>query len=162
MTVSLIFAVAKNGVIGKDNQLIWHLPEDLKFFKRVTLGHHIVMGRKTFDSIGKPLPKRTNVIITRNSDYRQEECVVVNSVKEAIDYARNNNETECFIIGGAEIFKVALPLADKIYLTEVHENFEGDISFQINKDEWKEVSRNDFGVDEKHNYCFSILELVRK
>jgi len=120
MKVSLIVAVANNGVIGKDNDLIWHLPNDMKFFKQTTTAHHVIMGRKNFESIPerfRPLPNRTNVIITRNSDYKAEGCVVVNSVEQALEVAKQNGDTQPFIIGGGQIYKLALEnnLVDKIY-----------------------------------------------
>src|SRR5574339_652358 len=123
MIVSIIVAASENMAIGKDNQLIWHLPADLKFFKNTTMGHHMIMGRKTFESIGKILPGRTSVIITRNANYNVEGAIVVNSMKEAIEKAKANNETEAMVIGGAELINISLEYADKIYLTEVKETF---------------------------------------
>ena len=134
MKVSLIVAVAKNGVIGKDNDLIWSLPKDMRFFKETTLGHCVIMGRKNFESIPerfRPLPNRINVIITRQSDYQAEGCVVVNSLENALEIAQHNGDEEPFIIGGGQIYKLALDrnLVDKIYLTKVHYSFEGDTFF---------------------------------
>ena len=162
MIVSLIVAVSKNGVIGKDNDLIWHLPKDMRFFKETTMGHHVVMGRKNFESIPhkyRPLPNRTNVVITRQSDYKAEGCIVVNSVKEAVEIAKQNGDTEPFIIGGGQIYKLALEanLVDKIYLTKVHHSFEGDTFFPELNTDWKEMERIDHKADEKHTHNYSFL-----
>lgn len=129
MRVSLIAAMAKNRVIGSKNQLPWHLPEDLKRFKALTLGHPILMGRKTFESIGKPLPGRENVVLSRQKDLQIEGVLVLGSLPQALDYFRKENRKEIFIIGGAEIYRQALPLADRIYLTEIDQSFEGDAFF---------------------------------
>ena len=134
MIVSLIVAVSENGVIGKDNDLIWHLPKDMRFFKETTMGHHVIMGRKNFESIPhkySPLPNRTNVIITRQADYIAEGCVGVNSVEAALEIAKQNGDTEPFIIGGGQIYKIALEnnLVDRIYLTKIHHTFDGDTFF---------------------------------
>lgn len=162
MKLSIIVAVAENGVIGHNNQLIWHLPEDLKMFKRLTSGHPIIMGRKTFESIGKPLPNRTSIIITKNPEFQIEGCITVHSLEEAIEAANEIEENEAFIIGGAEIYRLALPFADTIYLTEVHHSFEGDTFFPaIDKDIWEEVNRTDHDVDEKHLYKYSFVELEK-
>jgi dihydrofolate reductase len=162
MKLSIIVAVAENGVIGHNNQLIWRLPEDLKMFKRLTSGHPIIMGRKTFESIGKPLPNRTSIIITKNPDFQIEGCITVHSLEEAIEAANEIEENEAFIIGGAEIYRLALPFADKIYLTEVHHTFEGDTFFPaIDKDLWEEVNRIDHDIDEKHLYKYSFVELEK-
>ena len=162
MKVSLIVAVSENGVIGKDNDLIWHLPKDMTFFKETTMGHHVIMGRKNFESIPhkySPLPNRTNVVITRQSDYIAEGCVVVNSVASALEIARQNGDTEPFIIGGGQIYKLALGanLVDKIYLTKVHHSFEGDTFFPELNTDWKEMERIDHKADEKHAYAYSFL-----
>ena len=162
MIVSLIVAVSENGVIGKDNDLIWHLPKDMKFFKDTTMGHHVIMGRKNFESIPhkySPLPNRTNVIITRQADYTAEGCVVVNSVEAALEIAKQNGDTEPFIIGGGQIYKIALEqkLVDKIYLTKVYHSFEGDTFFPELNTEWKQIERIDCKVDEKHAHDYSFL-----
>lgn len=163
MIVSIIVAAAENLAIGKDNKLIWHLPSDLKFFKNTTMGHHMIMGRKTFESIGKPLPGRTSIIVTRNKNYTAEGCIVVNSLKEAIEKAKADHETEAFVIGGAELINDALEFADKIYLTEVKETFEADVFLKpIDRTKWKEASREDYKADEKHAYDYSFVELIRK
>ena len=159
--ISLIVAVAENNIIGRDNDLIWHLPRDLKHFKETTSGHHIIQGRKTYESVGKPLPNRTNVIITRDKNYKAEGCVVVHSLEEALEVSKN--DPEAFITGGGKIYEMAMPLVDRIYLTKVHHSFEGDTFFpEINMEEWTETDRRDFEPDEKNKYPFSILILDRK
>jgi len=163
MIISIIVAVAENGVIGHNNKLIWHLPEDLKNFKRITSGHHIIMGRKTFESIGKPLPNRENIIITGNRDYHHDGCIVVHSLSQAVDVARAQNDSEVFIIGGGRIYRETLPVADKLYFTEVKASFNGDTAFpDFNRDEWIVTQRADYKIDEKHKYPFSMLEMKRK
>nr|WP_209125037.1 dihydrofolate reductase [Alkalihalobacillus sp. BA299] len=158
--ISFLVAMDKNRVIGKDNDLPWRLPADLAYFKKVTMGHPIVMGRKTYESIGRPLPGRENIIITRNQNYSAEGCTVLHSlddVKKVID----DSTKEVFIIGGAEIFKEAFPIADKLYITHIDEAFEGDTYFPAFSDqEWKEVSREKGVKDEKnpYDYYFSVYE----
>ena len=162
MQLSLIVATAQNGVIGRNNQLIWHLPDDLKQFKRLTTGHPIIMGRKTFASIGKPLPNRTSIVITRNKDWTFEGVIVVHSLEEAIEAARQRDVEEAFVIGGAEIYRASLPIADKIYLTEVMADFEGDAYFEISNPEvWRETSHVHHTSDEKHAVAFDFVELER-
>ena len=163
MRISLIVAAAQNGVIGSDNQLIWRLPDDLKQFKRLTTGHPIIMGRKTFDSIGKPLPNRTSIVITRSEEWFLEGVLVVNSVEEAVEAAKKTGTEEAFVIGGAEIYRLTLPIADKIYLTEIQADFEGDAYFTIpDSEKWQEESRLHHPSDEKHETAFDFVELVRK
>ena len=162
MGVSLIVAVAENKVIGKDNNLIWHLPKDMRFFKETTLGHHVIMGRKNFESIPhkyRPLPNRTNIVVTRQTDYAAEGCVVVNSVEAALKIAKENGDKEPFIIGGGQIYKLALEakLVDKIYLPKINHTFDGDTFFPELENEWKEVQRIDCKADEKHAYDYSFL-----
>ena len=162
MKVSLIVAVSENGVIGRNNDLIWHLPKDIKFFKDTTMGHHVIMGRKNFDSIPhkySPLPNRTNVVITRQADYTAEGCVVVNSIEAALEVAKKNRDTEPFIIGGGQIYRLALEanLVDKIYLTKIHHTYEGDTFFPELGNKWTEVGRVDCKVDEKHAHDYSFL-----
>ncbi|MGI8893452.1 MAG: dihydrofolate reductase [Bacteroidia bacterium] len=138
MRISLLVAASENNVIGKDNQLIWHISHDLKRFKMITMGHHIIMGRKTHESIGKALPGRINMVITRNKDYKAEGCVVVHSIEEA--FLKSSEDNEIFVIGGEEIFKLTLPVADRIYYTCIHKNFEGDAYMpEITREEWLEV-----------------------
>lgn len=163
MIISLVVAAAENNVIGKDNQLQWHLPADMKFFKQVTTGRHVVMGRKTFDALGKPLPNRTNIIISRQNDFTVENSFVVNDLKAALDLAKANGETECMVIGGGEIYNQALVWADKIYLTRVHANVEGDTFFpEINSDEWNLKQSETHEADEKHLYSFTFQTWERK
>src|SRR5688572_12900955 len=144
MLVSIIVAVSENQVIGKNNQLPWHLPADLKYFKKLTTGHHMIMGRKTFESIGKALPNRISIIITRNTAYPVPEgCILVHSLEEAIKAVKSDNEV--FIIGGAEVIKKALDRAHRIYLTEIHAVIEGDTFLApLDQSVWKEVSRTSF------------------
>ena len=159
--VSIIVAVSKNNVIGKDNQLIWHLPADLKHFKKLTTGHHIIMGRKTFESIGKALPNRVSVIITRQKNYKQENCIITHSLKEAINKAKE--DTEIFIIGGASIYEEAIKLSDKIYLTSIDDNFEGDTFFPtINWSEWEKIEEQKFEADKKNKYNYSFITFENK
>ncbi len=159
--ISIIVAVAENNVIGKDNSLIWHLPRDLKHFKETTSGHYIIMGRKTFESNGKPLPNRTNVIITRDKNFKAEGCIVVHSFEDALKESKS--DSEAFIIGGGVIYEMAMPLTDRIYLTKIHHSFEGDTYFpEINMDEWNITDQRDFEPDEKNKYSFTILTLDRK
>ena len=167
MRVSLIVAVSENGVIGKDNDLIWHLPKDMKFFKETTLGHHVIMGRKNFESIPhkyRPLPNRTNVVITRQSDYKTEGCLVVNSLEASLEISKINGDTEPFIIGGGQIYKIALEqnLVDRIYLTKIHHTFNGDTFFPELDSDWKEINREDHFSDEKNKYDYSFLVLEKK
>jgi dihydrofolate reductase len=162
MIVSLIVAVSKNGVIGKDNDLIWHLPKDMRFFKETTMGHHVIMGRKNFESIPhkyRPLANRTNIVITRQSEYKAKGCIVVNSVEAALEIAKKNGDIEPFIIGGGQIYKIALEanLVDKIYLTKVRHSFDGDTIFPKLGNEWEEIERIDCKSDEKHAHDYSFL-----
>lgn len=162
MKVSLIVAVSQNGVIGKDNDLIWNLPKDMKFFKETTLDHHVIMGRKNFESIPhkfRPLPNRTNVIVTKQADYFAKDCIIVNSIEDGLNIARENGDREPFIIGGGQIYKLALErdLVDKIYLTKVHCNFEGDTFFPVLESKWKETRRIDYTADKNHAYNYSFL-----
>lgn len=157
-TITIIAAIAENNALGKDNDLIWHLPADLKRFKKVTSGHHILMGRNTYESIGKPLPNRTTVIITRNQNYKAEGCIVVDSIEKAIEVAKDDEHV--YIIGGAQIYKqtIASDLVDQLDITKVHHNFEADVFFpEIDKSIWKEKSREDFKADEKNKYDYSFV-----
>lgn len=159
MEISIIVAKSQNNVIGKDNKLIWHLPADLAYFKKRTSNHHIIMGRKTHESIKKKLPNRENIIISRNEDYTPAEgCVLVDSLDKAIDLARGNNETEAFIVGGSQIYEAAIEMADKMYITEINAEFKGDIHFpEFNQDEWREISRFDCYKDEANPYDYSFV-----
>ncbi|NDK55892.1 dihydrofolate reductase [Pontibacter fetidus] len=160
--IAIVVAVAENNVIGKDNQLIWHLPADLRFFKNLTMGHPIIMGRKTYESIGKPLPGRTTVIITRQQDFEAPGCIVVNSIDEAITEAQTIDQ-DVYIIGGAEIYKQALARTDTIYLTRVHYRFEGDTFFpEIKENDWEVIYEEKHEPDEKNKYSYSFITLKRK
>ncbi|MDR0659842.1 MAG: dihydrofolate reductase [Prevotellaceae bacterium] len=158
--LSIIVAVAENNVIGCNNQLIWHISEDLKYFKRITSGHAVIMGRKTFESIGKPLPHRTNIVISKNAELKPEGATVVPSLEDAI--AKVNPQEENFIIGGGSIYREAMCLADKLYLTKIHHTYEGDTFFPEIGNEWKEISREDFEHGEKFGHPFSFITYERK
>lgn len=155
--IKIIVAMSKNRVIGNDNKLIWKLSSDLKRFKELTTDNPVVMGRKTYESIGKPLPNRRNIIITRQPDYQVDECEIVSSLEEALLITGN----DCFIIGGGEIYKQSLPLANKIYLTLVNEEFEGDTQFPEIDSSWVKLSKIDFNSDEKNNHNYSFIEYER-
>lgn len=156
MIVSAIAAVAKNRVIGKDNDLIWRLPNDLKFFKAHTSGHAIIMGRKTWESMGRPLPKRVNIVITRNATYEAPGAEVVTSMEAALAKAAELQETEAFIIGGGEIYRQSMSLLNKLYYTHVHAAVEGDTYFpEVDWTNWKEAVRTDHEADERHDHAFS-------
>ena len=158
--ISIIVAIAENGVIGDKNALLWNIKEDMRHFRTTTMGHPVVMGRKTFESIGRPLPKRTNVVITRG-DGEFEGCLVAHSIEEAVKMF--SPDEEVFIIGGAQIYKQALPLADKLYLTVVHRNYEGDTSFpEIDYSEWREVAREEFERGEEYDGAFTFIDLIRR
>ena len=171
MKISMIAALAENGVIGINNQLPWHLPGDLKYFKSVTMGKPLVMGRKTFESLGKPLPGRPHIILTRDknfhTDYSQQ-CHVANSLEEVVaiaeDLLQANTGEEFVVIGGAEIYKLMLPMADRLYLTEVHAKVEGDTFFPVfDRSEWNECGRESFKSSETNpfDYSFVILERTK-
>lgn len=162
MKVSIIVAVAANGVIGNKGKIPWHLPDDLKRFKKITTGHHIIMGRKTHESIDKPLPDRTNVIVTNNHNYTcHKECIVVHSVSAALEMAEKSDEEEAFVIGGAEIYKQVLPIADRIYMTKIDKNFKGNTYFpKVDTSEWKTRSKESLSKDP--NLKAKLLVLSRK
>jgi dihydrofolate reductase len=166
MKISIIAAVSENSVIGQKGKIPWHIPEDLKRFKKITSGHHVIMGRKTFEAIGHPLPNRTNIIITRNKqslllrnkNYEAPGCKVVNSLQEALSASKISKEREVFIIGGEQIYKLALPIADEIYLTQVHHIFKGDAFFpKIDTGKWKEVSHQYHPKNEKNLYSYDFV-----
>lgn len=159
--LSIIVAVSENNAIGKDNQLLWHLPADLRHFKSITSGHTIIMGRKTYQSIGKPLPNRRNIVISRKANLQIPGVEVVGTINDAL--ALCNTEQEVFIIGGAEIYRQTLPYTHKIYLTRVHRYFDGDTFFpELSTAEWQEVEKIDYLPDEKNTlpYSFSTLERI--
>ena len=163
MKNSVIVAISDNNVIGKDNALLWHLSADMRFFKEKTTGHHIIMGRKTFESMGKRLlPNRTTIVITRNKDYEMPEGgIVASSLVDALEKAEN--DTEVFIIGGAQIYQMAIPFANTMYITRVHHTFDGDAFFpEYDKSQWKLVSSEHHKADEKNEYDYTFEEYTRK
>ncbi len=158
--LSLIVAADRNNVIGKDNALIWHLPNDLRYFKEKTTGHAIIMGRRTFESVGKPLPNRRNIIITRNPGFKAEGCEVVTSLEAAM--ALVNPQDENFIVGGEEIYRQALPLADRVYLTRIDHAFEGDRHFPELGPEWELTASTEGVLDEKNQFAHTFLIFDRR
>ena len=163
MRVNLIFARAANGVIGRDGTLPWHLPEDMAYFKRMTAGCPVIMGRKTYDSIGKPLPNRLNIVISRSKDLKIEGCTVASSLQDAIEIAKNESDKdEVFVIGGEKIYNLAENLATKLYLTKVDASLDGDAFFNLKPYEnWKLLSSLSYQKDEKNEYEFEVLEMLR-
>lgn len=167
MTVSLIAAVAQNGIIGRNNangkpDLPWHLPDDFQFFKATTSGHPIIMGRKSLDALGKPLPKRTNIVVTRNQDFQMPGVTIVHTLNEALTEARKLEDSEIFVIGGAEVYAMALPIANRLYITEIERSYEGDTHFPaFDKTEWREVSRRHHPADERHETAFDFVVYER-
>ncbi|MEK3886105.1 dihydrofolate reductase [Bacillus sp. FSL K6-3431] len=160
--ISFLWAEDENGLIGKENDLPWRLPADLKYFKETTMGHTIVMGRKTFESIGRPLPGRTNIILTRDSDYKQEGCLVFHSKNELLQWA-DENSYEVFITGGSEIFKLFIDEVDQLYVTKIHATFEGDTYFpKLAWQEWTIVSNNKGLKDEKNPYDYYFQKYKKK
>ena len=156
MKVSLIAAMAENRVIGRDNTLPWHLPDDLKRFKQRTEGHVVIMGRKTFESFGRPLPDRRSIVVTRNREYRPQGAEVVHGLDQALAIARDAGEAEAFILGGAEIYGLALPQADRIYLTVVHAEVAGDTFFpELDAARWKLVEDERHEADDRHAHAFT-------
>ena len=159
--IIMIAATAENNALGKNNELVWHLPNDFKRFKNLTSGHHIIMGRKTFESFPKPLPNRTHIVITRQQDYNPEGCIVVNSIEEAIKSCPIDENI--FIIGGGEIYNLGLPFSDKIELTIVHHTFEADAFFpEINENDWKIINSDFQQKDEKHLFDYTYQTYIRK
>jgi dihydrofolate reductase len=161
----MIAALSENRVIGKNNDLPWKLPDDMKFFMQTTQGHHSIMGRKNYDSIPakfKPLPNRVNIVVTRQANFRAPGCTVVDSVEKGIDISRKNGERETFIIGGAEIYKLGLPYATRLYLTEIQAEIEGDTFFPpVDLKQWREISRKHHSKDERHAYAFDFVVYER-
>jgi dihydrofolate reductase len=161
MTISLIAALTQNHVIGKNNDLPWYLPDDMKYFMQTTKQHHVVMGRKNYESIPekfRPLPNRTNLVVTRQANFIAPHCTVVNSLEKAVAIAKEKKEQELFIIGGAEIYNLAMPLANRLYLTEIQTELDGDTHFPtFDKQLWKEVSRKRHLPDERHLYAFDFV-----
>jgi dihydrofolate reductase len=166
MIVSLIAAVSRNNVIGKDNDLPWNLPDDMKYFMQTTSRHHVIMGRKNYESIPekfRPLPNRTNIVVTRKKDYEAPGCHVVHSLEDAFEIPMRSEQEEVFVIGGAEIFRQSLPFADRLYLTEIHADVDGDTLFpEFDRAEWNEVSRTPHPADERHKYAFDFVVYERR
>ncbi|MFN7676458.1 dihydrofolate reductase [Flavobacterium sp.] len=159
--ITIIAAIAENNALGKDNQLLWHLPDDFKRFKNITTGHYIIMGRKTFESFPKPLPNRTHVIISRQKNYSQLNCIVVTSLQKAIEACPKNEEV--FIIGGGEIYNQSIAIADKLDITRVNHSFEADTFFpEIDMSKWKLIFNEFHPKDEKHKFDFSFETFIRK
>jgi len=160
MKISIVVAMAANRVIGNNNRLPWHLPADLKHFKQTTMGKPILMGRKTWESIGRALPGRTNIVITRDENYAAPGCVVVHSIEAAMQAAQQQDEV--MVIGGAEFYRQVLPRADTIYLTRIHQDFEGDAFFpELDEAGWQEVARVDCDADDRNPYAYSFIRLDR-
>jgi dihydrofolate reductase len=163
MILSLLVAADENNVIGKDNKLPWHLPDDLKFFKNLTWGMPILMGRKTYESVGRPLPGRKSIVITRTRDWAQEGVETVHSIEDAVEKAKAFGAKEIFVIGGAEIFASTLNRADRVYLTRIHHQFEGDVFFpELSRNEWSLVQERNCEPDEKNLYSRSYQTWERK
>ena len=170
MIISLIAGIGKNNELGKNNQLLWQLPADMKYFREQTSGHTVIMGRKTFESIGRPLPKRKNIVITRDTNYRAEGVDVVHSLEEALQIAaleqgrgfeENQDEVEIFIIGGADIYTQAMPKAQKLYITRVGANFDADTYFPAIGSEWRETSKEEHSPDDDHAYPYTFITYQR-
>jgi dihydrofolate reductase len=161
MTISLIAALTKNRVIGKNNDLPWHLPDDMKYFMQTTKAHHVIMGRKNYDSIPdkfRPLPNRVNIVVTRNKDFKAPQCVVVHSLEEGLDIARKAGEQETFVIGGADMYTLSMPLANRLYLTEIQAELPGDTYFpEMDRSQWKEISRVHHVRDARHDAEFDFV-----
>lgn len=161
MVISLIAAVAENMVIGKNNDLPWNLPDDMKYFMQTTKGHYVIMGRKNFESIPekfRPLPNRTNIVVTRQKNFQAPGCEVVHTIEDGIRIAKEHQQQEAFIIGGAEIYRQAMKYTERMYLTEIKAVIEGDTFFPVfDKKEWKEVSRVHHGTDERHRHAFDFV-----
>lgn len=165
MIISIIAAVAENRVIGKDNDLVWKLPKDMKYFMDTTSGHHVIMGRKNYESLPhkfKPLKNRVNIVVTRQSEYTAPGTVLANSIRNGLNYAKNNGESEVFIIGGGEIYAESMDMVTRMYITEVKESFEGDTFFpEFDRNLWKEVSRIPNFPDDKHQFAYDFVVLEK-
>jgi len=158
----IMAAIAQNNVIGKNNDLIWHLPADLRFFKQTTRGHTLIMGRKTFESLANPLPHRDSWVVSRNKSYSADGITTFQSINDALSAAEEKGLETVFILGGGEIYRQSMAIADKLIITEVHESFEGDTFFpEIDKSIWKEVSREKHKADEKNKYDFDFVEYLK-
>ena len=157
----MIAALARNGTIGKANDLPWHLPDDMKHFMQTTKGHHVIMGRKNYESLPekfRPLPNRTSIVVTRQPDYKAPGCTIVHQLEQGVKMAEKNGEGELFIIGGSEIYKLGMPLADKLYLTEIDARIDGDTFFpSFEKEAWHEISRQHHARDDRHQFAFDLV-----
>ena len=161
MDISLILACDQNNAIGYQNQLLCHLPNDLKFFKQTTLNHCVLMGRKTYESIGKPLPNRTNIVLSQNKNLELEGVYICHNIEQAIEIAKEKEEEELFVIGGGQLYQMLLPIATKIYFTRIHATFEADTFFPAFDNTWREVSKQSFQVDEKNAFAHDIIILEK-
>ncbi|KAA6328135.1 Dihydrofolate reductase [termite gut metagenome] len=160
MIVSMIVAAAENNVIGRDNRMIWHLSGDMKHFKTLTTGHAVIMGRKTYESLGRPLPERKNIVLTQNPDFTAKGCTCVHTLEEALKTANHDNEV--FIIGGSTLYKEFWNTADKLYLTRIHANVEGDAFLSpVSAEDWKEEERIFHPADDKNEYDYSFITYIR-
>ncbi len=161
----MIAAVSQNGVIGKDNDLVWNLPDDMRYFMKTTTGHPVIMGRKNYESLPekfRPLPNRTNIIVTRNENYKADGSEVVHSIEVALESAKKTDPEECFIIGGGEIYRIGLPYATRLYITEIEGVYDGDTFFpEYVKSNWKEVSRVHHEMDDRHKVPFDFVVYER-
>lgn len=166
MIISMIAAMSRNRVIGKNNDLPWHLPDDFKFFKEKTKGHHVIMGRKNYESLPpkfRPLPERTNIVLTRNSLFKAKETIILSTLSDALEVAKKNNEKEAFIIGGGEIYLLGLEYAHRIYLTEIAAEISGDTFFPaLNPEIWHEVERIHHSDDANHQFAFDFVTYEKK
>jgi len=165
MRLSILVAMARNRVIGQNNTLPWHLPADLKHFKSLTIGHSMIMGRKTYESIGKPLPGRTNIIVTKQSNFQAPGTTIVNSIEEALEKSKESScaNNESFIIGGAELYRQTLKLCHRMYITEIQGDFEGDTFFpEFNQDDWQETTRERHEGNDKAGLAYHFVILDRK
>ncbi|WP_040006316.1 dihydrofolate reductase [Fibrisoma limi] len=163
MKLSMIAAVAQNGAIGSDNDLPWHLPDDFAYFKRKTSHHPVIMGRKSLEALGKPLRNRTNIVLTRDRNFTADGVTVVHTLEDAVATAKSINNQEIFIIGGAEIYRLALPMATTLYITEIEKAYDGDAYFpEFDRADWQEVSRRHHPADDRHEVAFDFVEYERK
>jgi dihydrofolate reductase len=163
MILSIIVALNEQGGIGFENRMPWHLPEDLSRFKKLTMGHHLILGRKTYQSIGKPLPGRMMIVLSRDPDFSPDESQVAASLEDGLQLARDGGEKEVFVVGGAEIYELALPIADKMYLTQVHTTSRADVFFpNYDPDDWLEVCQQEFPSDQSNSFGHSFTCLIRK
>lgn len=159
--LSAILAMDQNQLIGNRGALPWHLPADLQHFKKITLNHVVIMGRKTFSSIGKPLPQRVNIVLTQDRSFQRADCLIAHTKEEALTLAKQN-DNEIFIIGGNEIYKLFMNDIQKLYITEIHQQFPGDTHFEWNKNDWRETQRVNYDADEKNAYAYSFVIYERR